>query len=380
MSNLKKNIVLPCVALGLLVQFSASAQSGVSSATTKQFNINVSWPKGDGKLLLLTANRNGKNLTLDSARVLNGAAILKMTAPDLYSPVYLGINQAYVKELLAYAGKVNIDIANSSESDLQSTVTVKGNLEQDLFQEYNKIFMTGLQANFNRMQATKAAGDDTQKKDSIKQSYRPLFDSLLHAQDYIASTYPDKDIAGFMLAKRAPSLSVQEREREYNCLSERVKKGPYGTAAREIITSIVQRQVGQPAFQFSATTKDKKVIRLADYKGKYVLLDFWSSTCIPCLRMAPYMKQLYNTYRDKGFEIIAISLDTKREDWIAALQKHGISGIQVSSLKGGDDPIAKYYGVEQMPAMVLIDPNGNNAGAIDPTKLDQKLAEIFNKS
>jgi len=329
---------------------------------------------------MLTVNKNGKNLTLDSARIVNGAAVLKMPAPELYSPVYLGINQAYVQELLAYPGEVDIAITNSSESDLQSTVTVKGNLEQDLFQEYNKIFMTGLQANFNRMQATKAAGDNTEKKDSIKQSYRPLFDSLLHAQDYISSTYPDKEIAGFMLAKRAPSLSVEEREREYKSLSDRVKKGPYGTAAHEIITNIIQRQVGQPAFQFSATTKDKKVIKLADYKGKYVLLDFWSSTCIPCLRMAPYMKQLYNTYRDKGFEIIAISLDTKREDWVAALQKHGISGIQVSSLKGGDDPIAEYYGVEQMPAMVLIDPDGNNSGAVDPTKLDQKLAEIFNKS
>lgn len=404
MSNFKKNLVLQCIALSLLVAFSSSAQSGsartagsavsakpvasikskasAGSATlssAKEFQIEVNWPKGDGKQLTLTMNRNGVNIMLDSARIVNGTAVLKMPAPELYSPVYVGINQAYVQEVLAYAGTVKLDIANSGESDLNTTIKVRGTLEQDLFQEYSKIFMTGLQANFNRMQATKAAGDDTQKKDSIKQSYRPLFDSLLHAQDYIASKYHDKDIAGFMLAKRAPSLSVEEREREYKSLSDRVKKGPYGIAAREIITSIVQRQVGQPAFQFSATTKEKKVIKLADYKGKYVLLDFWSSTCIPCLRMAPYVKQLYDTYRDKGFEIIAISLDNKRADWIAALQKHGISGIQVSSLKGGDDPIAEYYGVEQMPAMILIDPNGNNAGAVDPTKLDQKLAEIFNK-
>ena len=444
MSNLKNNLALQCIALGLLVPISSSAQSagsarsaglGVTAKTavsskslaasrasatsagstgsatfvkstsaatlgastkstasgnskassssavsspTKQFEIEVSWPNGDGKQLTLTTNKNGVNVTLDSARIVKGAAVLKMTAPELYSPVYVGINQAYVQELLAYDGKVNLDINNTSESDLNSTVTVKGSLEQDLFQEYSKIFMTGLQANFNRMQATKAAGDDTQKKDSIKQSYRPLFDSLLHAQDYIATKYPDKDIAGFMLAKRAPSLSVEEREREYKSLSDRVKRGPYGIAARGIITSIIQRQVGQPAFKFSATTKDKKVIKLADYKGKYVLLDFWSSTCIPCLRMAPYVKQLYDTYRDKGFEIIAISLDNKRADWIAALQKHAISGIQVSSLKGGDDPIAEYYGVEQMPAMILIDREGNNAGAVDPTKLDQKLAQIFN--
>lgn len=373
MRSFKNRLVLPFIALGFFIPFTGSAQN-------KTFNIEVKWPDGDGKQLTLTANRNGVNVTLDSASILNGTALLKMPAPSLYSPVYLGINHAYVQELLAYPGKVEVQIVNSAASDLNSTVTIKGNLDQDLFQEYNKIFMTGLQANFNRMQATKAAGDNPLKKDSIIRFYKPTFDSLLHVQDYISAKYPDKDIAAFMLSKRAPSLSAEEREKEYNSLSERVKKGPYGITAKNTITSMVQREVGQLAFQFSATTKDKKVVKLSDYKGKYVLLDFWSSTCVPCLRMAPYVKQLYDTYREKGFEIIAISLDTKREDWISAMQKHGISGIQVSSLKGGDDPIAEYYGVSQMPAMILIDPKGNNAGAVDPAKLDVKLAAIFNKS
>lgn len=373
MRRLTKSFILPIIAMGLFAPIASSAQK-------KAFNIQVKWPDGDGKELILTTNHDGKTVTLDSARVVNGAAVLSMPAPDLYSSVYLGVNHAYVHELLAYAGKVDIDISNSKDSDLNSVVTVKGGLEQDLLQEYNKIFMTGLMINFERTKALKVAGDNTFKKDSIMHFYRPTFDSLLHAQDYITAKYPDKDIAGFMLAKRVAYLSPELREKLYNNLSERVKKGPYGVAAREIMTSVSQRQIGQPAYQFSATTKDKKEIKLSDYKGKYVLLDFWSSTCGPCLRMAPYMKQLYDTYREKGFEIIAISVDTKREDWISAMQKHGISGIQVSSLKGGDDPIAAYYGVSQMPAMILIDPQGNNAGAVDPAHLDLKLAEIFKKS
>ena len=373
MKILKKNFVLPIIALSLFSPFAVLAQS-------KAFNVQVKWPDGDGKLLTLSTNRNGNNITLDSVRIINGKAILNAATAEQYSAVYLGVNQAYVQELLAYPGTVNIEINNSSESDVNSTLSIKGGYEQDLFQEYNKIFMTGLATNFERMKALKAAGDIKLKKDSIMAYYKPAFDSLLHVQDYISTKYSDKDIAGFMLAKRAPSLSMEERNREYNSLSDRVKKGIYGVAAKNVITGMVQREVGQPAFQFSATTSDKKQIKLSDYRGKYVLLDFWSSTCGPCLRMAPYMKQLYDTYRAKGFEIIAISLDTKREDWITAMQKHGISGVQVSSLKGGDDPIAEYYGVSQMPAMVLIDPQGNNAGAVDPAKLDVKLATLFNKS
>lgn len=373
MKILKKSLTLALVVLGLLAHFAGAAQN-------KAFTIQVKWPGGNGKALTLTSNHNGKTVVLDSTRVINGTAALKMPAPALYTSVYLGINHAYVQELLAYAGSVNVDVLNSPESDVKNTLTITGSLEQDLLQEYNKVFMTGLMANFQRMQALKAAVDQPLKKDSIMKFYKPTFDSLLHVQDYIASKYADKDIAGYMLAKRAPSLAAAEREKQYNSLSDRVKKGPYGVAARKVITTMIQREVGQTAFQFSATTKDNNVIKLSDYKGKYVLLDFWSSTCGPCLRMAPYMKQLYDTYREKGFEIIAISLDTKREDWISALQKHGISGVQVSSLKGGDDPIAEYYGVSQMPAMVLIDPQGNNAGLVDPAKLDVKLAAIFNKS
>ena len=369
----RMSIALCMLSSGLFIPFVGLSQS-------KFFDIQVKWHGGEGKQVTLTSNKNGKSVTLDSATVVNGAAALKMPAPDLYSTVYLGVNHAYVQELLAYPGKVNVEIVNSTQSDVENTLTIKGGLEQDLLQEYNKVFMTGLMANYKRMQALKAIGDNPLKKDSIVKFYKPTFDSLLHVQDYISAKYADKDIAGFMLTKRAPSLSAEEREKQYNSLSDKVKKGPYGIAARNIITNMVQREVGQPAFQFTATTSNKKEIKLSDYKGKYVLLDFWSSTCGPCLRMAPYMKQLYDTYRAKGFEIIAISLDTKREDWISALQKHGISGIQVSSLKGGDDPIAEFYGVSQMPAMVLIDPQGNNAGLVDPTKLDVKLASIFNKS
>ncbi|HEY0177435.1 MAG TPA: TlpA disulfide reductase family protein [Pedobacter sp.] len=373
MKNLRKSFTGLVTILGLFVSLAGSAQN-------KVFKASIKWPGGDGKQFILTTNRNGLPVILDSARVVNGAAVLSMPAPDQYTQIYLGINNAYLKEILVYDGTINVEITNSSESQGGSTVKIKGSLEQELYQEYNDIFSTGLMTNLARTRALKKIGDDPVKKDSIMKHYQPTFDSLLHVQDYIVSKYSDKDIAGFMLSKRVSSYHTPEqREEQFSHLSDRVKKGPYGLAVQKIMRDIVNREIGKPAFQFTAMTKDNKKIKLSDYKGKYVILDFWSSTCGPCLRMAPYVKQLYDTYRAKGFEIIAISLDTKKEDWIAAMQKHDISGVQVSSLKGAEDPFAEYYGIFQMPAMVLIDPKGNNAGLIDPKGLDVKLAEIFNK-
>jgi len=371
-ATLRGTIFGQLLALVLLLPLRGTAQE-------QFFKINISWPGGDGKRLALSTSVKGISTILDSTRVINGRATLKMAAPAQFGTVYLGVNNAYMKELITYAGSTTVEISNSPSAQTSNTIKIGGSLEQDLYQQYTDIFMTGLVANLNRKKALKEAGEDPLKKDSVMKVYKPIFDSLLHVQDTVTTRYADLDIAGFILSKRIAFMAQQEREKQYNSLSERVKSGPYGIASKKIMTSILEQEVGRPAMQFTATTIADKQVKLADYKGKYVLLDFWSSTCLPCLKMAPYTKQLYDTYRKKGFEIIAVSLDTKKEDWISAVAKHGISGVQVSSLKGADDPIAKYYNVWQMPAMVLIDPNGNNLGPIDPNRLDVKLAEIFNK-
>jgi thiol-disulfide isomerase/thioredoxin len=392
MKSYKKSIAVLVVLCGVMISLNTSAQKKkaairpIAKATPQKkeeakpidFKVNVKWPDGDGKFVLLTTNRNGLPITLDSVSVVNGAATLQMPAPDLYATVYLGVNGNYFKEVLVYPGKLHVEITNDPTSGLNSKLVVKGGLEQNLYQEFTDVFSTGLMTNMARSKVLKTIG--TKKNtDSIMNSYRPKFDSLLHVQDYVSKKYADQDIAGYILTKRISSLSAEEREKQFNDLSPRVKAGPYGKMAQNIVKGIEQRKVGNAAYPYALLTKDNKEIKLADFKGKYVLLDFWSSTCGPCLRMAPYMKKLYDTYRDKGFEIIAVSLDTKKADWIRAMEQHAISGIQVSSLKGGKDPLAEFYSIFQMPAMILIDKNGNNAGQVDPQALDAKLAELFDK-
>lgn len=355
-----------------------AVQQKSNVAEQKDFRVNVKWEGGDGKYVILTTSINGNPVKLDSASIKGGTAVLQMPVTELFTTAYISINGSYLKEVLVSPGTVDAEIKNDPASQVGSDIKIKGGLEQDLLQQFTDVFSTGLMTNYARTRALKTIGTK-ENTDSIMNSYKPKFDSLLHVQDYVTKKYGDKDIAGYILTKRISSLAPAEREKQYNELSPRVKSGPYGQSAFNIMKGIVQREVGKTAYPYSLTTKDNKEIKIADYKGKYVLLDFWSSTCGPCLRMAPYMKKLYDTYRDKGFEIIAVSLDTKREDWIKAMEKHGISGIQVSSLKGGNDPLAEYYGIYQMPAMILIDVKGNNAGEVDPQKLDAKLAELFDK-
>jgi len=97
---------------------------------------------------------------------------------------------------------------------------------------------------------------------------------------------------------------------------------------------------------------------LSDFRGKYVLLDFWGSWCGPCRAENPDIIKAYKTYKEKNFEIISVSLDTKKQDWLDAIQKDGLPWLHVSDLKGWKNEVALMYGINAVPQMFLLDPNG----------------------
>ncbi len=110
---------------------------------------------------------------------------------------------------------------------------------------------------------------------------------------------------------------------------------------------------------FTATTPDGQSIALSNYKGKYILLDFWASWCGPCRKENPNVVAAYNQFKDKNFMIIGMSLDEEKENWQKAIQKDGLVWMQVSELKGWSSVAARNYGVESIPTNFLIDPQGN---------------------
>ena len=93
-------------------------------------------------------------------------------------------------------------------------------------------------------------------------------------------------------------------------------------------------------------------------KGKYVLVDFWASWCGPCLRELPNVIECYEKYRERGLEIIGISLDNNKEAWLAAVKRLEMAWPQLSDLKGWKSLGATTYGIQSIPANILVDPEG----------------------
>jgi len=120
--------------------------------------------------------------------------------------------------------------------------------------------------------------------------------------------------------------------------------------------------------------------KLSDYigRGQYVLLDFWSSACGPCLAEAPNMRALREKYGAKGFEIVGLSLDSKKAAWRAAIDRKQMNWVHVSELKGWRSKAVAAYGVSATPQLILFGPDGRVIdGEMDIPKLTGKLQEIF---
>ena len=140
----------------------------------------------------------------------------------------------------------------------------------------------------------------------------------------------------------------------------------------------VVANITDPRLDFSLPTMKGDSVQLSSLKGKVFLLDFWASWCAPCRFSNKGLVKVYSKYKDKGFEILSVSLDEDKKDWAKAIQKDKISWMQVNDPKGWYALAALKWNINAIPASFLIDKNGNVV-AIDLEKeeLESKLRELL---
>lgn len=132
------------------------------------------------------------------------------------------------------------------------------------------------------------------------------------------------------------------------------------------------------ALEVAFTAVDGREVNLADMKGKVVLVDFWATWCVPCLKTMPGLKALYADYHDKGFEVIGISLDSDKDKLEGFLEREGIAWPQYFDGKGWDNELAARYGIESIPATFLIGPDGQIEGSnLSEGGLRERIAALL---
>lgn len=182
-------------------------------------------------------------------------------------------------------------------------------------------------------------------------------------QAFIAR-HPDSFVSLYELNDMEQLYSVDSYANAFNTLTERLKSSMMGREIRVRIKQAKLTPTGKVASDFMRKNQFGEMIRLSDYRGKLVLLDFWGSWCVPCRQTHPHLKELYAQYKSKGLEIVAVAnekgnTDIGKQNWLAAIKKDNINWVHVLNNEGSGDPdITIVYGITSYPTKLLLDKNG----------------------
>ena len=196
-----------------------------------------------------------------------------------------------------------------------------------------------------------------------------------HPNDYVSLTALNDIMSPF-------PTDLNQIKKAFNLLSSSLKNSELGKRTASSIAKLAAIQIGQQAPDFAEPDTLGKTVHLSDYKGKYVLLDFWASWCMPCREENPNVVAAYQHFHAQKFDILSVSLDKAdaRAQWLAAIQKDGLVWKHVSDLKFWNNAAAELYLIKAIPQNFLIDPQGKIiAKDLRGEELIKKLAEVLPK-
>lgn len=273
---------------------------------------------------------------------------------------------------------LNSKVTGSKENELYKSLAEKNGKGQqkvmdEIYQKYGKEFVN------NRNPDT----TDVRFKQMMQDYYRLAADDqkvqVANLKDFIKAN-PKSFAAIFFLNRYATTLELPELESLYASLPPKYKDTKSGKSIPTVIEARKITAIGKIAPDFSQPDTLGNAVKLSDFRGKYILVDFWASWCGPCRAENPNLLKTFNKYKDRGFTVLGVSLDQpgKKDSWLAAIHKDGLEWTQVSDLKFWDNDVAVLYGIKAIPTNLLLDKNGKIiAKDLRGADLDKKLAEVL---
>ncbi|PAW92313.1 hypothetical protein CKK33_01910 [Mucilaginibacter sp. MD40] len=332
----RKALLLLPIALLVLAGF--SLQGYIITGTMKAT---------DGTVLRLSY-RYGEKRFIDSVRILNNTFKFKGSLPE--AVVCTLSNSANQQIRIFVAENRLISVNGNVERLVQATVS--NGREDSLYHEF-KALSTAVFEKF-APQMSRAAKRDTSS--NIYKAYMYSRDSLLQA--FVMKNSRSTAAALAIIDFYVNNPDRRKAEAAYQLLSPAGKSTIYARNVKMFIDAEKMISPGHNAPEFSLKDANGKIVKLSDYRGKYVFLDFWASWCVPCRKENPLLVTLHQQYGKEQLHFVSVSMDSNKSQWLAAVSKDGLTWTQLDDPESINGQVADAYGIKAVPFNCIIGPDG----------------------
>jgi peroxiredoxin len=340
----------------------------IGVAQQKGFTIQGTAPAAKNGCKVYLNYQTDDKVIMDSTAVTNGKFSFKGSVSDLsYGRMVFDHENKGSYWVMNLGDHIYFYIANENYKiaikDSLERATISGSATHKTYAAYlkqiNGGFMNIIDSARREMNTAYEKGDTNLQK-AIKVKYDNKFEAMRVNEIKYIKANPASYYSIISLVDVSNARPLSEVETLYNGLDPKIQETTSGKELKARFVAARTIQVGKQAPEFEQPDVNGKMVKLSDFRGRYVLVDFWASWCHPCRDENPNLVKAYAVYKDKGLEVLGVSLDDTqtRNAWIKAIEKDGLPWIHVSDLKGWQNQVAVLYGIRAVPQNYLIDPQG----------------------
>jgi len=289
-----------------------------------------------------------KGGTLDSAEVINNSFKFntKLPEPRLWVMLHTK-DRSKFKDLWLQDNPMHFDASNVDFQDAEVT----GSISQQLIEKEIAVY---------------------EDFDKISEA------ELKRRQENFIKNNPNALISVRMLYEVSGTWGQEATAHYFELFPEEIQQSSFGERILSFLNNDSIPQLGEKYVDFELPTPSGEQLKFSELERKVRLLQFWSSTCEPSKMQNKELKKLYRKYKSDGLEIVAISRDTEKEDWLKSIEKDKLKWLHLSSLEGWEGSVFTKYGVRKTPSNYLIDSEGKVVGRnLRGDELEENIRQLL---